>query len=169
MEIMLLGLEPGYRGQDQRLDKSVLAAVLGILAGGMSFLLAMMLLVFPEWISPLVFANWLRTSTIQLEMATAGRGLEAWTGHVLIPVIDPTAATPTGLPLPSSPRTDPPVVPTSPPDARPSSPPVSPPAGPPAVLLTNTPVSPRASPPTTAPPGPPAAPPGGLGSVHPGK
>ena len=153
MEIILLGLEPGYREQDERLDRRVLAAALGILGGGMSFLLAMMLLVFPEWISPLVFANWLRTSTVELEMATAGSGLEAWTGHVLITVIDPPAAPPTGLALPPSPPADPLVVPTGPEVARPSSPPASPPAGPPVAQPTNTPGSPRAGSPAALPGG----------------
>lgn len=133
VETMLLGLEPGYPGQDEKLDKRVLAAVLGILGGGMSFLLVMMLLVFPEWISPLVFANWLRTSSVELEMATAGLGLEPWPEEVLVPVIDPPAS----LILPASPSDDTPDVPTSPPVARPSSPPGSQ----------------RASGPTTGPPG----------------
>lgn len=59
---MLLGLEPGYRGQDERLDRSALAAVLALLGGGISFLLAMTFLLFPEWISPRVFATRLHVS-----------------------------------------------------------------------------------------------------------
>lgn len=64
---MLLGLEPGYRGQDERLDRSVLAAVLAFLGGGVSFLVAVTFLLFPEWISPRAFATLFRESTAQLQ------------------------------------------------------------------------------------------------------
>lgn len=62
---MLLGLEPGYRGRDDRLDKSILAGMLALLAGGMSFLLAMTFLLFPEWISPRALAARIRTSAVR--------------------------------------------------------------------------------------------------------
>lgn len=62
---MLLGLEPGYRGRDERLDKSILAGILALLAGGMSFLLAMTFLLFPEWISPRALAARIRTSAVR--------------------------------------------------------------------------------------------------------
>lgn len=68
---MLLGLEPGYPGQDDRLDRSILAAVLAILGAGMSFLLAMLFLIFPDWISPREFAFGVRTFVASIESLSA--------------------------------------------------------------------------------------------------
>lgn len=61
-EGMLLGLEPGYRGQDERLDRSALVAALALLAGGITFLLAMTFLLFPEWISARSLSTGLQAS-----------------------------------------------------------------------------------------------------------
>lgn len=68
---MLLGLEPGYPGQDDRLDRSILAAVVAILGAGMSFLLAMLFLIFPDWISPREFAMGVRTVVASMEVLSA--------------------------------------------------------------------------------------------------
>lgn len=68
---MLLGLEPGYPGQDDRLDRSILAAILAILGAGMSFLLAMLFLIFPDWISPREFAIGVRTFVASMEVLSA--------------------------------------------------------------------------------------------------
>lgn len=48
--------EAGYRGQDERLDKTALVAGLAVLGAGLAFLLAMVFVFFPEWIRPRAFA-----------------------------------------------------------------------------------------------------------------
>lgn len=122
---MLLGLEPGYRGPDERLDRGVLATALGALVGGMLFLIAMMLLVFPEWIHPRVFGRWLpTTSIVQMQMATAGYGREAWTGHNLILQDKVEVPAEHVVDSPSAPQTNHPVTPaTAPPSPAPANPP----------------------------------------------
>ena len=44
--------DPGHRTQDERLDRSVFFAGIAIIGLGMAFLIAMVLVFFPEWISP---------------------------------------------------------------------------------------------------------------------
>jgi hypothetical protein len=79
---MLLGLEPGYPGQDDRLDRSILAAVLAILGAGMSFLLATLFLVFPDWISPRDFAIGVRTFVARMEVLSSPVGTDrAWAAN----------------------------------------------------------------------------------------
>ncbi len=48
-------LEPGDYEKDERLDRSVLVVALGVVSGGMAFLLGMVFLLFPEWIRPIAF------------------------------------------------------------------------------------------------------------------
>ena len=48
--------ESSYRDQSEALDRTILVVSLGVLGGGMSFLLAMVFLFIPEWTSPSVFA-----------------------------------------------------------------------------------------------------------------
>ncbi len=48
-------LEPGEHEKDERLDRSVLVVALGVVSGGMAFLLGMVFLLFPEWIRPIAF------------------------------------------------------------------------------------------------------------------
>ncbi len=48
-------LEPGDHEKDERLDRSVLAVALGVVSGGLAFLLGMVFLLFPEWIRPIAF------------------------------------------------------------------------------------------------------------------
>ncbi|MGH2435919.1 MAG: hypothetical protein ACRDFA_02875 [bacterium] len=92
---MVLGLEPGYPGQDDRLDKSVLAAAVAILGAGMSFLFAMVFLVFPSWISPREFAVGVRVFAASIEVLSppAVTELAEWTSA---PVQHPKAAFTTG-------------------------------------------------------------------------
>lgn len=52
---MLLGLEPGYRGHDERLERRILSAVLALIGGGVAFLLTVTFLSFPAWVSPRSF------------------------------------------------------------------------------------------------------------------
>ena len=48
-------LEPGDHEKDERLDRSVLVVALGVVSGGLAFLLGMVFLLFPEWIRPIAF------------------------------------------------------------------------------------------------------------------
>jgi hypothetical protein len=48
-------LEPGDYEKDERLDRSVLVVALGVVSGGLAFLLGMVFLLFPEWIRPIAF------------------------------------------------------------------------------------------------------------------
>jgi len=73
---MLLGLEPGYRGRDERLDRRVLAAVLAMLGGGIAFLLAVVFVAFPEWIDPQAFATHL-LSSFRVEAPASSSGAAA--------------------------------------------------------------------------------------------
>lgn len=131
---MLLGLAPGYRGPDERLDRGVLATALATLVGGISFLIAMMLLFFPEWIHPRVFASWLpTTSIVRMEMATAGYAPEAWTGHDLIPQ--------DRVEVPSKRLADPPSAQTNHPVTQPTVAPSSAPANPPTARPGLSPVA----------------------------
>lgn len=84
---MLLGLEPGYRGRDERLDRRVLAAVLAMLGGGIAFLLAVVFVAFPEWIDPQAFATHL-LSSFRVEAPAASFGAAP------LPVV-PAATSPT--------------------------------------------------------------------------
>jgi hypothetical protein len=159
---MLLGVEPGYRGQDERLDKSVLAGALGILGGGMLFLLAMMFLFFPEWISPRVFASWLVTSTAQWE--TVESGLEAWDENVSVLQSNVVVAPADNLREKQAEDrsvvrqdTATPVIHTVPP-AAPSAGPTAPPRHPTASASANPPAARRTSPPASPLGGPPADP-----------
>lgn len=68
---MLLGLEPGYRGPDDRLDRSILAGAMAILGTGMAFLVCMLFLMFPDWIKPRDFANGVRTFVARVEVLSA--------------------------------------------------------------------------------------------------
>lgn len=56
------GRERSDHAQDETFDRIILVAALGILGGGMSFLLVMAILLFPEWISPLTLAPGARTT-----------------------------------------------------------------------------------------------------------
>jgi len=48
-------LEPGDYEKDERLDRSVLGVAVGVVSGGLAFLLGMVFLLFPEWIRPIAF------------------------------------------------------------------------------------------------------------------
>jgi hypothetical protein len=50
-----VSLEPGDYEEDERLDRSVLMVALGVVSGGIAFLLGMVFLLFPEWIRPIAF------------------------------------------------------------------------------------------------------------------
>lgn len=50
-------LEPGDYESDERVDRSALVVAVGVVGGGMAFLLGVLFLLFPEWIRPIAFAT----------------------------------------------------------------------------------------------------------------
>ncbi len=58
-------MEPGHLAQDERLDRRIFLAGIAIIGLGMAFLTAMVLVFFPEWISPRALAPEGGTSTVR--------------------------------------------------------------------------------------------------------
>lgn len=50
-------LEPGDYENDETVDRSVLVVAVGVVGGGMAFLLSVLFLLFPEWIRPIAFGT----------------------------------------------------------------------------------------------------------------
>lgn len=89
------GRERSDHAQDETFDRIILVAALSILGGGMSFLLVMAFLLFPEWISPLTLAPGVRTT------AASGR---------IVVLRPPTRLLEEGIPTASVPAPPTPVV-----------------------------------------------------------
>ncbi len=81
-DFRVASLAPGDHEKDERLDRSVLVVALGVVGGGMAFLLGMVFLLFPEWIRPIAFAPGLSESRVHVVLVRPhaatdkGRGLE---------------------------------------------------------------------------------------------
>lgn len=81
---MLLGQEPDYSGPDEGLDRKIFVAALGVLGGGLSFLVAMMFLFFPDWVSPRTFRTWFRVPAARAVSVFVSTGADAMAGMPVV-------------------------------------------------------------------------------------